>query len=333
MVLGASVAEATLGKKVGNKAVLWGAIGATIPDLDVIPGQFLDTVARLSLHRGPTHSILFGLLLSPVLGWLIAKIHRNEDARSWDWTKLIFWVILTHALLDCFTTWGTQLFWPLEYRVAIKSIFVIDPVYTLPFLACLVWVMFKKRGSNYRRNLNAIGLTISSLYLAVTLLNKQVMNDNFEAILKTQNISYLRYNTRPTPLNNILWSVTAETESGYYLGYYSFLDRSKNVPLFFIPKNHDLLSGWRTNDKVKTLLGITSGYYTVEPLEDGYLINDLRFGQTDGWSTGTGDFVFAYYVTNTEANDHEAIEITQRPNSVRVGTQMLKQFWERIKGV
>jgi len=36
IVLGAAVGEAVLGKKVGNKAMLYGAIAGTIPDLDVV---------------------------------------------------------------------------------------------------------------------------------------------------------------------------------------------------------------------------------------------------------------------------------------------------------
>ena len=51
IALGAAVGEAVLGKKVGNKAVLWGAVAGTIPDLDVIPGSFMDTVARLEHNR------------------------------------------------------------------------------------------------------------------------------------------------------------------------------------------------------------------------------------------------------------------------------------------
>ena len=35
IVLGAAVGEAVLGKKVGNRAMLWGAVAGTIPDLDV----------------------------------------------------------------------------------------------------------------------------------------------------------------------------------------------------------------------------------------------------------------------------------------------------------
>ena len=41
IVLGAACGEATLGKKIGNKALLFGAIGGTIPDLDVFVGDWL----------------------------------------------------------------------------------------------------------------------------------------------------------------------------------------------------------------------------------------------------------------------------------------------------
>ena len=36
IVLGAAVGQAVLGSKVGNKALLYGAVAGTIPDLDVI---------------------------------------------------------------------------------------------------------------------------------------------------------------------------------------------------------------------------------------------------------------------------------------------------------
>ena len=52
IVLGAAVGEAVLGKKVGNKALLYGAIAGTIPDLDVIFGNFTDTITAIEWHRG-----------------------------------------------------------------------------------------------------------------------------------------------------------------------------------------------------------------------------------------------------------------------------------------
>ena len=65
IVLGAAVGEAVLGKKVGNKAMLYGAIAGTIPDLDVISSFFTDTVTALEIHRGFTHSVFFLLYLPP----------------------------------------------------------------------------------------------------------------------------------------------------------------------------------------------------------------------------------------------------------------------------
>ena len=100
MVLGASVGEATLGKKVGNKAIAWGAVAGIIPDLDVLAFFFTDPLTSIELHRGFTHSIFFSLLLAPLLGWLISKIHKNESATWRNWTLLMFLGLLTHALLD-----------------------------------------------------------------------------------------------------------------------------------------------------------------------------------------------------------------------------------------
>ncbi len=59
IVLGASVGEVVLGKKVGNKAMLYGAIAGTIPDLDVIARNFTDTITANEMHRGFTHSFYF----------------------------------------------------------------------------------------------------------------------------------------------------------------------------------------------------------------------------------------------------------------------------------
>ena len=62
IVLGAAVANEVLGKKLGNKAILYGAILGTIPDLDVVVGKFLDPLTATDIHRGFSHSTLFFLL-------------------------------------------------------------------------------------------------------------------------------------------------------------------------------------------------------------------------------------------------------------------------------
>ena len=125
IVLGAAVGEAVLGKKVGNKAMLYGAIAGTIPDLDVIARYFVDTVTATEWHRGFSHSILFSVLFAPLFGYLVWKLHRKAEATWRDWSLLFFLGLFTHPILDAFTTWGTQLFWPFTTRLAFQSIFVI----------------------------------------------------------------------------------------------------------------------------------------------------------------------------------------------------------------
>ena len=164
IVLGAAVGNAVLGKKIGNKALLYGAIAGTIPDLDVISRQFTDTITAIEWHRGFSHSIIFCILMSPILGWLTNKIERKLNLGWQPWAKLFFLGLLTHPLLDAFTTWGTQLFWPLDTRLAFNSIFVIDPLYTLPFLTLTVWSMFYNRNSEKRTTFEQ---SRASLYLQV----------------------------------------------------------------------------------------------------------------------------------------------------------------------
>ena len=146
IVLGASVAEATLGKKIGNKAIVLGAIAGTIPDLDIITRFFVDDLTASVMHRGFSHSLIFPFIAAPILAWILKNIYsKYQNVSFYDWLKMFFLAIITHPLLDAQTTWGTQLFWPFEWRIAIENIFIIDPVYTLPFLTFLILTAFQDR--------------------------------------------------------------------------------------------------------------------------------------------------------------------------------------------
>ncbi len=78
IALGAAVAEVTLGKKIGNKAILWGAVGGTIPDLDVLANPFMSELQALAFHRGITHSILFAVLGALFFGWIVHQVYESK---------------------------------------------------------------------------------------------------------------------------------------------------------------------------------------------------------------------------------------------------------------
>ncbi|MCJ8163563.1 metal-dependent hydrolase [Pontibacter sp. E15-1] len=331
IVLGASVGEAVAGRKLGNKALLWGGIAGTLPDLDILANPWLDMVEQLAFHRSLTHSFLFALLAAPLLGLLLRRVYPQQRATFRDWTLLFFLGFTTHALLDSCTTWGTQLFWPFStYGVAFYNIFVVDPLYTVPFLVCVLAVAFYPRLSPKRRYLNYAGLLLSSGYLLFSFGAKAAANHTFEKNLQRQELGYTDYISKPTPLNTVFWSVTAKGEDGFYNGFYSLLDKIPTVQFVYEPQNRQLLAPYRGHPKLERLLEITKGYYAVAPApERGVYINDLRFGKFDGWRAEGGAYVFVYHVWQDAQGVLQLEEINNRP---KVDKPYLKAYWRRILG-
>ena len=325
IILGAAVGEAVLGKKIGNKAMLYGAIAGTIPDLDIFSSYFTDTVSALEIHRGFTHSIIFSVLFAPIFAWLVTRYESYKDLKGWSW--LFFWAFITHPILDAHTTWGTQLFWPFETRLAFKTIFVIDPLYTLPFLVFLILAMFQKRTSKKRRLYNNLGLIISSGYLGLTFILKDMAFTEFEAALNEQNIAYRQIDTRPSPLNTILWNANIETEDAYLLANYSFFD-TQPITFEAYKKDHELLGDLAENEKVKRMITISKGWYTIVKTDQQLLYNDLQFGLLS-MEKGAQNFVFQYEIIR---DDEGTVQFIEQEKDKRDGKKMMIDLWTRIKG-
>ncbi|MCL7754491.1 metal-dependent hydrolase [Polaribacter sp. Z022] len=233
IVLGAACGEIALGKKIGNKALLFGAIGGTIPDLDVFIGRFLygNEIQAMAFHRGFMHSILFAVLGSFLFGLITYKLYnsgiRKETTSLHNWIWLFFLSIFTHPLLDCFTPYGTQLFTPFSnYRVAFNTISVVDPLYTIPFLLSLIIMMFFNRNRTRRTWWLKTGIYLSSAYMIFTIFNKIYMDSVFKKSFEKANININRFSAQPTIFNNILWYSVAETDTQYHLTFYSLFDKS-----------------------------------------------------------------------------------------------------------
>lgn len=279
IVLGAAVGEVALGKKAGNRAMLWGAIAGTIPDLDVLANLFTDTLSATEIHRGFSHSILFSLLMGPILGWLIHRIYRGDrwgTKRNWQW--LSFWAFITHPLLDCHTTFGTQLLWPLPYKLAFNNIFVVDPLYTLPFLILLIIGLFLHRSNKTRRILAWTGLAISSAYLVYSLGVKWHVHHVFKRNLEEQYIAYKRITTIPTPFNTILWNGTVETDSSLLTTTYSLLDKDEHLAFIAIPHNKHYLKEYENIDVVKRITYLAKDWVVSDKIGDTLALYDARFG-------------------------------------------------------
>lgn len=322
IVLGAAVGEVVLGKKLGNKAMLWGAIAGTIPDLDVYQSLFFDKLRANELHRGFSHSILFSIVFAPLMAWFVSKrekwtlsvlttiillypliandsllvrlvlggvilllnavIWRHDfsvlTATKRDWTNLMFWSLITHPLLDCHTTWGTQLLWPLPYKLAWNNIFVLDPLYTVPFLVCVIIAMFFHRTNPKRTWINGLGIGLSSIYMLWSLGMKWHVHQVFADSLHKQNIEYTRLTTVPTPMNTFLWNATADSDSVYHVGLYSIFDKNTDVQFDKVENNHHLLESVSDKKTINRLTFLSKNWYIIQEDSGALIFNDARYG-------------------------------------------------------
>jgi len=309
IVLGAAVGEVILGRKLGNKAMLLGALGGTIPDLDVIYSFFNDDpIRQLEVHRAYSHSVLTHSLLSVPFAWLSQKWNKQKITFG-TWYLFWFTCLFTHSLLDCCTTYGTQLLLPFtNYQVAFNNISVIDPIYTIPFLLILAVCLFIKRENPLRRKFLWTSITVSSIYLIFTFGLKFVVHDKFKNSLRSENIEYSELNSTPTILNSILWSAIAYNDSVLYLSEYSFLKADEKITWIPYTRNLQLLPTYDSR-ALQTLKWFSDGNYFIKPVSsDTIEFYNVKFGRMRFDTAVPNEafiFYWKFYLDGHEVRDEE----------------------------
>lgn len=281
IVLGASVAEAAAGKQMGNKAAMWGAIAGTIPDLDVILRAMSNPIDGALLHRGFSHSIVFALIASPILAWLVNRLYKRKFEYKL-WLRLFFLAIITHPMLDIFTNYGTQFFWPFDLRVTFNSVFVIDPLYTVPFGILLLIALFLKRESKLRSRLNYAGIIYSTFYLLWCSSVKLVILNKADDYFSKAGIHGKNNLVTPMPFTSFYWMMITEDSETFYVGYKSLFYDFKPEDIDIVEKKRGILDSlrWKGTDQSDKLRFISNGYYALEDFGDTVAFYDLRFGMT-----------------------------------------------------
>lgn len=324
IVLGIGIAEVCAGDKLQNREFIYGAILGTVPDLDVVVAKFMDPLDGIMIHRGMSHSLLFHLFLAPLFGWCIQRIEKGRlSFKSAIW--MAFWCLFTHPLLDMCTTWGTQVLWPLPNRYSLNCIFIIDPLYTIPFLIFLI-MAWRTKNNGLRAKYVRQGLFISTGYMLLALGIKSYALYQFEKALADQNISYNEIMVKPSPFNLILWNANVATKEGYQLGDYSLFD-TQPINFTLYPKNYGLEASLKDNTDFKKLKIISEGWFLVDQIGDKIYFNDLRFGILND-NPKAPQFVFSYQFINSP----EGLKAVEVPKSGGDAKLLLKRMFIRLKG-
>ncbi len=184
--------------------------------------DFGNGILNMTRYRVETHAIVYLKLPTLVLAGLATWLGREQGVcKRW---LLAFWLVfMTHIFVDYLTEYGTPLLQPLsDYPFGRGSIFIIDPIYTLPLfigsIACLI------SQSSQRWRWNALGLTFSSLNLVWDLGMQQHVRSVARQSLPPSIANEAPLLVSTSALNSILWRIIAVDPEPYHEGWHYLLD-------------------------------------------------------------------------------------------------------------
>jgi inner membrane protein len=303
------------------KAAAIGALAGTLPDLDAFYNHG-DPVSNMTYHRANSHALFWQTLASLPVALVAAKGLR-EMHQFGRWWLTVWLALITHALLDLTTVYGTQLLLPFtDTPFAIGSMFIIDPLYTLPLLIGIVLALRLSDVRGWRWNM--AGLVLSTAYLGWSMVAQHHVKSIAEESLRAQGHEVEHLLVTPAPLNTILWRVVAMTPQGYLEGFHSLFDRERTITFNSFPRGEKLYDTLRGNRHVDRIAWFTHGFFKMSERDGRAVITDLRMGQEPYYS-------FNFIVAERQSPTFASVT----PRSLREMPDIGSAFgwlWRRILG-
>jgi inner membrane protein len=277
-VLGGAIQGALLGKVQGRRALAYGAVLATLPDLDAFI-RYADPVSSMTYHRGFSHSLFVLTGLAWLLAWAVLK---RWPAAPYSRRRLFvtLWLVLvTHPVLDAFTVYGTQLFWPLTFTPeSWAGVFIIDPVYTVPMLVAVLFCAIRGFSASSGTKWLAATLAFSSAYLLFGLGSRFAAEHRVQQALKADGIEVTALRAVPMPLNTLIWRVIAKTPDGqYYEVVSSWFDDAPPERLRH-PLRLELVRHLADAPLHARFKWFTGDWLRYDAIGDSLVVSDLRMG-------------------------------------------------------
>jgi len=321
--LGAALGGAVAGRTLGRTALLGGAVLGTLPDLDVVL-DYGTAVANFSQHRGFSHSLF---VLAPLALLLALALHRwRPELSQRRWFAFTGLILVTHPLLDALTTYGTQLWWPIGTPVSVGSMFIIDPLYTLPLLAGLAFMLW--RTANTRPVV--LALAFSTAYLGWSLAAQQMIHQRVEPALAEEGAANAPRLVQPMPFTTALWRVTVIHDDERLEIVTGFFDGNQPLEIERFPHDRELERSALRLPEGQRLDWFTRGFLAYEEKDDQLLATDIRLGLP-----GAHPFTFILAERQQDADgalQWQAIP-SGRTSRPAVDTAAFGRLWDRIIGV
>lgn len=264
-------------KKIGAAAVV-GAIAAMAPDLDVLIRSANDPLLAVEMHRQFTHSLIFipvgAAIVTLFLWWFLKKYLDLKEIYIFS-----FIGYGTHGLLDAFTSYGTQLFWPfLNTRVAWNAVSVVDPLVTIFFIVFIVLALSRKK-PRYAQ----FGVFAFFLFMTFGFIQNHRTTAAIEQLAAERGHSPKRMVSRPSIGNQILWRVNYIYDERIYTdavraGIFSGIKIYEGgfMPEFIIEEEMATYESTTLYSDLKRFRHFSDGYLARHP-DQSQIIGDARY--------------------------------------------------------
>lgn len=250
-------------------------------DLDIFIRSADDPLVAWTYHRHFTHSLAFvpvgGLLSGLPFIWGKMRSKRNLVLAA---TTVGY---ATHALLDAFTSYGTQLLWPFaSTRVAWNWIGIVDPFFTLPLCFAVAFAAWKDR-------LRPLWITAAwcALYMGWGGLQHGRAKAHVRALAAERGHTVERVEVFPGVITNVVWRSLYLAEGRIHVD-------AVHVPWWGTPTSRAGGSLPRLGSAQQEALAngdarVTAGLATFEWFADGWVaampdeagvVGDLRYGRS-----------------------------------------------------
>ena len=284
MFLGACIGQAIGYKKFGGKALVFGAVAAGLPDIDVLWTPFTGEYGSWKYHRHVTHALWFGPIIGALLGWGLWKHYAREYGRSvkdlWAWIAIMVVACLSHPILDSCTIYGTQLLSPFSNRrFEISSVSIVDPFYSLMLILTLLPLLSKKLRP-HARAIACIGIFLTTSYLVYGIYINQQAEKIATAQLEEQKITAVKVEAFTTIFQPYVRRVVVREPAGARVGFISTLaprhiywscrkDVADDIKQAILATHDAQIFDWFS-------IGHLS--FADTNIKDEYVVSDIRYG-------------------------------------------------------
>ncbi len=313
-IVGTTAAQSFSKKKNLILASFIGLLAGLAPDIDIFIRSNHDPLLFLEFHRQFTHSLLFipvgGFICAIVFYALFAKKSNLSFKDTYIFSTVGY---ATHGIVDTFTTYGTQLYWPFsDERLAWNTVSVIDPLFTIPIIFLCILTLIKK---NKKIAFYAIAWILIYQFMAFNQKQRAESIILQHAMKQGHNVKSIE--AKPSFANIIVWKVIYTDNNNYYvnairLGKTHTIFEGESIKKIDIKNDYPWLDSKSQQAKdLKRFRWFSNGYLGVDK-NNKNIIYDIRFSAIPNETTG----LWGVQLDRNKSKDEHITYITNRKKNI-----------------